>query len=440
MDELRDVVVVGGGLAGLTAAATAASSGRSVLVLDGHPGANRAATDVVGRFRFNRGAHALYRTGAGRSVLGRLGVAVSGSPAPRAGSFGRRGERVERLPVGLASLARTGLASRRGKVRLARFLAGMRRWRPETLADRSGAAWLDDLGLDGDERGVVEMLARTTTYVADLDRVSADLVALQMRLGFAGGVDYLHGGWASLLAGLARVGEHRRVERIAAAATAVVPDGARVRVTIADVAGGRTVVARAAVVAAGTPDACAALLPTRPPAWGGLGPPVQIACLDLGLAAPPPITVLLGVDRPLYLICHAPPADLAPAGAAVVHAMRYLRAGEAPSAAETRAELEEHARLSGIEPDAAEQVRFLHRMVACGAVPTPATGGFAGRPGVMDTGHEGVFVAGDWLGREGHLADAALATGETAGCRAAERTAASDGRRGPDGARLASHG
>ena len=56
MDDAVDVVVVGGGLAGLTAAAAAAAAGRSVRLLDGHPGANRAATDHVGRFRFNRAA------------------------------------------------------------------------------------------------------------------------------------------------------------------------------------------------------------------------------------------------------------------------------------------------------------------------------------------------------------------------------------------------
>ena len=66
--------------------------------------------------------------------------------------------------------------------RLLRLAAGVPRWRPDGLADRTAAAWFDDLGLDGGARELVEMFARTTTYVADLDRVSADLVALQIRL------------------------------------------------------------------------------------------------------------------------------------------------------------------------------------------------------------------------------------------------------------------
>jgi len=450
VDERRDVVVVGGGLAGLTAAATAGSPGRSVLLLDGHPAADRATTDTVGRFRFNRGAHALYRAGAGSALLGRLGVRVSGARPPLAGALGRRGDDIGSLPTGPANLATTPLVSPRGKLRLARVLAGMRRWRPQALADRTAATWFDELGLHGDERGIVEMLARVATYVADLDIVSADVVAQQVRAAYTDGVDYLHGGWMTLRDGIARAGAERGVERVVGAATAVVPEGERVRVRFtvpagtggdgAAGAGEQTVLAGAVVVAAGLPDACAALLPTRPAAWAGLGPPLRIACLDLGLAEAPQATALFGVDRPLYLVRHSPPADLAPPGGAVVHAMRYLHAAEKPTAAAARAELEEHCRLAGIDPAAAEEVRYLHRMVACGALPTPGGGGLAGRPDVADTGHEGVFVAGDWLGRDGHLADAALATGEAAGRRAADRAGEAAGRGGRGATTLAGHG
>jgi hypothetical protein len=260
----------------------------------------------------------------------------------------------------------------------------------------------------------------------------------------------LHGGWTRLRDGIARAGAERGVERVVGAATAVVPEGERVRVRFtvpagtgvdgAAGAGEQTVLAGAVVVAAGLPDACAALLPTRPAAWAGLGPPLRIACLDLGLAEAPQATVLFGVDRPLYLVRHSPPADLAPPGGAVVHAMRYLHAAEKPTAAAARAELEEHCRLAGIDPAAAEEVRYLHRMVACGALPTPGGGGLAGRPDVADTGHEGVFMAGDWLGRDGHLADAALATGEAAGRRAADRAGEAAGRGGRGATTLAGHG
>jgi hypothetical protein len=79
-----------------------------------------------------------------------------------------------------------------------------------------------------------------------------------------------------------------------------------------------------------------------------------------------------------------------------------------------------HCRLAGIEAARAEESRYLHRMVASSAQPTPAGGGLRGRPGVADTGLPGVFIAGDWVGPEGYLADASLASGAAAGRAAAE--------------------
>src|SRR5215472_9830365 len=71
-----DVVIVGAGLAGLAAAATAARAGVGVgvIILDAVSPGGRARTDAQDGFRFNRGPHALYRAGAGRRVLARLGV------------------------------------------------------------------------------------------------------------------------------------------------------------------------------------------------------------------------------------------------------------------------------------------------------------------------------------------------------------------------------
>jgi hypothetical protein len=99
--------------------------------------------------------------------------------------------------------------------------------------------------------------------------------------------------------------------------------------------------------------------------------------------------------------------------------MRYLRPDESPPAQELRHELADHARLAGIDPERAEQSRYLHEMVACSALPVAERGGLRGRPAVF-TDVPGVFVAGDWVGPVGHLADASLASGEAAGIAAAD--------------------
>jgi 2-polyprenyl-6-methoxyphenol hydroxylase-like FAD-dependent oxidoreductase len=427
MERHWDVIVVGAGLAGLTAAATAAGAGASVLVLDGQRPGGRASTDELSGYRFNRGAHAFYRGAAGRGVLDRLGVGVRGASPILDGARVRRRDRVGALGLRPAGIARSRMLTTGDKARIARVFAGVPRWKPATLADRSAAAWFDELGLVGGAREFAEMLARTATYVVDMAGVSADLVAAQIQMALQDGVEYLHGGWSTMVDALAGAARRRGAEIHAGARVRLVaPDGGRVRVAVAAndavpngsdggaISDRGTLLARRVVIAAGSPAASAALLPDRPTAWDDLGPPARAACLDMGFASPPDMTVLLGLDRPLYLIRHCPPAALAPPGGSVVHGLRYLRPDEDPSPEAARAELVEHARVAGIDPDAAALVRYLHRMTVVGAVPVAGVG-LAGRVDVGHTGHDGVLVAGDWVGPRGHLADAALASGEDAG-------------------------
>ena len=54
--------------------------------------------------------------------------------------------------------------------------------------------------------------------------------------------------------------------------------------------------------------------------------------------------------------------------------------------------------------------RYLPSMTTVTAIPTPETGGLPGRPGVAVPGLPGAFVAGDWVGPEGLLLDAAVSS------------------------------
>ncbi|HYH48993.1 MAG TPA: FAD-dependent oxidoreductase [Acidimicrobiia bacterium] len=420
MDERFDVVVVGAGLAGLAAGATAAAKGASTLIVDGHQPGGRASTDERGRYKFNRGAHALYRGGEATAVLARLGVSYSGA-VPPTGARGRLGNRVDVLPADFRTMLRTRLLSVRGKVALTRFLSGVKQWRPADVAGLTIGQWLDSFKLPPDARAVAQFLVRTTTYVNDEHTVSADVAASQIQMALTNNVLYLDDGWASLIDGLTAAARRNGASvRTGAAVTSVrrlSPD-ADVTVTLS---GGQEIRAGAVVLASGTPGGAASLLGgERPAAWEQLGPEVEASMLDLGLRRGLERPVLFGIDRPLYLVDHARSAKrLAPEGGGLVHVLHYLPLGDKTPASDLRAGLEEHARLGGVEPSMIEEQRFLLRMTVVGAVTTPASGGLTGRPGVDSTGVPGVFVAGDWVGPRGWLADASLSSGEAAGSAAA---------------------
>lgn len=400
--ERVDTIVVGAGMAGLLAARVAAAGGATVAVVDPQPPGGRARTDERQGYRWNRGPHALYHGGAAERLLQQFGVPLAGG-APAGGYFGSLGGIVEPLPVGPASLVRSHLLSTRGKASLARSRAKLLAADPSTLGGVSFDEWLDGLRITADAAALQRMLARVGTYCCATDIAAADMVVGQMQQAMRAGVRYLDGGWQVLVDALAAGLDVRR-----GTAVSVGRDGGDVVAVLDD---GRQLVGRTAVVAVATPDAAAALTGR---ALFDTGPAIEAACLDLATDRPASRPLLFGIDQPLYLSDHGAVARLAPAGGSVVHVARYLRPGEEHDPAATRAELEHHAALAGIGPADIVDGRYLHRMTVAGALATVEHGGLAGRPGVADSGLDGVFLAGDWVGREGHLLDASAASAEAA--------------------------
>ena len=414
--QLRvDIAVVGGGIAGLVAAALARRQGLHVLVIDPAPLGGRGRTVERGGFLFNRGPHALYLGGPAERVLRSLGCDLGGAP-PSTSMFGRLDDRVQPLPTNLRTLVRTRLLGFKGKSAITRFQSRLASSKASTLTGTTFAEWIDAQPLPADARALVEMLSRVATYTNAPTLASADMVVGQMQQAMGKGVRYLHGGWQSIVDHLAPAS----AAHLHATASAITRDGSDV---VVECAGGSHVVAKAVVVALTDPRATAGLLGRAP---FMVGPPVEASCLDLGLYVSPPLGLLLGVDQPLYLSVHSPSARLAPEGKAMVHVARYLSPGESAGeqrlADDTRHQLHAHAALADIAPDQILEERYLHRMTVVGAMATAEHGGLPGRPGTHDSGIDNVFLAGDWVGPTGHLLDASVASAAAAAeaaCRAA---------------------
>jgi phytoene dehydrogenase-like protein len=396
------VVVIGAGLAGLTAAATAARAGRPVVVVEAHAAGGRASTDERNGYRFNQGPHALGKGGEAWRILGELGVSHPGHRPPLRGSRVVRDGKLARVPAGQMSML------------LPKLLTAS----PAKWAGRSAEEWVESLGGRRDLSDLARMLIRVTTYVTDLSAMPADFAISRVK-GARKGVSYLDNGFASLVDGLSSVASKAGAtirERQAAVGISAVPGGWEVTL-----AGGELLPAAAVVIAAGGPATARKLLPADP-GWPEFGPPVTAACLDLGLRGPS-ISAVIGVDQPLYLACHCPPGNLAPPGGSVVHVMRY----GARDAELDLAELHRFAALARITDDQIVEKRFLPVHVVTDVLPAPEDG-LAGRPAIAVPGSPGLYLAGDWVGPSGWLSDAAIGSGQRAGLLAAGAPAAEPAR------------
>jgi hypothetical protein len=300
------------------------------------------------------------------------------------------------------------------KAEWARVMSQLPKLDAAALASVSVDDWLDSRDVSPEVRRLFLVLVRLTSYANAPQLLSAGAAVDQLRRA-TDGVRYLHGGWQSLVDPLRALAEATGVEvRAGSPATAVraVDEGWAV-----DTPSG-PVVGRAVVLAAGGPEGAARLLGRSP--WYDVAPPVTASVLDLGLRRLPASRILLGADRPLYFSVHSPPAALAPDGLVLATALRYHAPGEALEPAAVRAELEAHAALAGVAPEDVVLRRYLHRMVVSHGLPLASAGGLSGRSSTAVPGQPGVFVAGDWVGAEGQLADASIASGAGAGAAAAE--------------------
>lgn len=392
-----DVVVAGGGLAGLIAATVLARAGARVVLLEGSALGGRARSRRDDGFTLNLGPHALYRAGAARQVLDELGVPVRGTAPPTSALGWLDGELVP-LPFDPVAALTTPMLQGVERWELARFMASLLWLDPESLRGRSVSDWLSELSPA--VRGAAKAIVRVSTYGSDLDGMDAGSVSAQIQRGLRG-VDYLDGGWQSLVDGLERVARAAGV-RVETGQAVRSVEGTCVHTT------SRRYEARAVVLAMG-PRAVAKVLdsPWLDRAIAAMRP-CRAACLDLGLDGDVPGArrLVLGVERPIYVAVHSDVAKLAGRGTTLVHAAVYGARGEPD---DLRAELE--GVLDVQIPDWRDRVRvcrWMPRLTVTWDQPRAEVGGRRVASAVEDL--PGVWLAGDWVGDEGMLADTAAAS------------------------------
>lgn len=414
--DSKKTIIVGGGLAGLTAAAYLARTGANVTLYEkASKLGGRAATYQEGEVLFNLGAHALYKGGWGQKVLDELGVSYSGKE-PRVNGWAVRGNQIYPLPASIGNLLKTGLLNWRDKLAVMSFFGSVAKLKPENFENVTIRQWVEGRFKGKQVRELFLTLARLLTYQNAPDSGSAALFLTGLKASFSGGVLYLDGGWQTLVDGLANVARQ---------AGAQISTGAGVEKV--ELSGGRAVgvwlkdgtyQSANAVILATTPEVVAKLVEQKAlQATANATVRVEAACLDLALRKlpHPERTFALGIEKPLYFSVHSPFAKLAPEGTIVLHSAKYLEVGKKSDPQADRRDLEEL--LDTLQPGWRAEIiheRFLPHMLVDSAVALASSGGLTGRPSVTVAGVDALYLAGDWIGNEGWLSDASFASGYAA--------------------------
>ncbi len=414
-ETMWDVVVIGGGAAGLTASIYLAKAGQRVLLLEkGSQTGGRAASQELGGARLNLGPHALYKSAL--RILDEVGVTVTGAAPSQNAKFVFKGADGKEAVVPLYKLMLGPFLKWSEKSQVIRFFTRLRKIDTSGLQSITLQEYLDSHCSSQRVRNVLQALVRVSSYCNAPELVSAGAVIDQLKIAQ---VLYVDGGWQSIVDQLKNRAHREGVTiRTGSVVREIAGRSPHMTVQLKD---GTQLQARSVLSTAGPTETLAFLDSELDPSEARIYKrlmPIRAACLDLVVAGmPQPATKFsLGADYPWYYANHSAFARLTDdAQRSVIHVMKYLPVGVPSDAAQDERELEHY--LDQIQPGWREHVverRYLPHMTVSHAVVTASGGGLAGRPGVSVAGRPGLYVAGDWVGSEGMLLNASLASAREA--------------------------
>ena len=444
MDEHRfktnEIAIIGGGLAGLTAAVYLARNGKHVTIIDKTSEfGGRARTTVKDGFYFNQGAHALYIDGIGPKILEELNIQYNGKKVDSAKYFVTTKGKTYQLPIKLNQLLTTkllkGLSSR---IETLRFFVKLNKMDMDKLNQTSFQDWLDKNFKNSDSKDFIKMLGRIATYTYNAENLSARLALNQIKIAVTGGVIYIDKGWQTLVDQLIDIAKRNGVKFVYGKNVVSIKQSYDTngkdrqplwQINLSD----NTAFSYKDVIIATDPFHVYSLLkdnnlinPVFLHQLEKTNKPARVATLDLALSGLPNSNVYgtYGLDTPMYLSLHSAFAKLSTDGIGVLfHAMKYLDSSAKLNPIQDKIELEEI--LDMVQPGWRKFVvrqRFLPNMIASNIVINNSDGFMKNRPGIKVPGVDNLYIIGDWVGSDGMLADASFASAKAVALRILNET------------------
>ncbi|UOF89978.1 FAD-dependent oxidoreductase [Fodinisporobacter ferrooxydans] len=204
-----DVVVVGGGLAGLSAAAHLSHSGKKVLLLEKANLGGRAVTINIKGFAFNFGAHAIY--GRDTSVLKQLekelDIHIDWKDFNPLKAKYDIGEELTAVPANVVGLFRTKAIQGMHKLsfvyQIVKTLIKAETGNPHISIRK----WLEQEKVSNEVKEMMLTLASSNFFTREPEKIPSDIFFTYYRRIFTTNkpVAYIGGGWQNLISEFVRV-------------------------------------------------------------------------------------------------------------------------------------------------------------------------------------------------------------------------------------------
>lgn len=208
-NKIYDVIVTGGGLAGLSAAAYLALNGKKVALLERGKLGGRAVSLPIKGFNFNFGAHAIY--GRDTSVLQKfekeLHLDIDWKDFNPYKARYASGEELSHVPSNVRGLFKTKILSSPGKVVFAwevfKTMLSIDSGEPHISIGK----WLDKQNIGEDVKKMMLTLASSNFFTNQPEQIPSEVFFEYYKRIFTTNkpVAYIGGGWQSLINEFVRV-------------------------------------------------------------------------------------------------------------------------------------------------------------------------------------------------------------------------------------------